>query len=147
MISKKAKYALKALKVLAEQYGKGPVLISYIAEKEKIPKKFLEAILLDLRNNGVLQSQKGKGGGYLLRISPGEVSFSKILRIIDGPIAPALCVSLLFYGKCEDCRDEETCSLRVVLERWRDANLAVLDKTTLNDLLFADNKLNAEILS
>ena len=93
MISKKAKYALKALKVLAEQYGKGPVLISYIAEKEKIPKKFLEAILLDLRNNGVLQSQKGKGGGYLLRVPPGEVNFSKVLRIIDGPIAPALCVS------------------------------------------------------
>ena len=61
---------------MAEQFGKGPVLISYIAEKEKIPKKFLEAILLDLRNNGVLQSQKGKGGGYMLRIPPGEVSFS-----------------------------------------------------------------------
>lgn len=139
MISKKAKYALKALKVLAENFGKGPLLISYIAEKEKIPKKFLEAILLDLRNNGVLQSQKGKGGGYLLRIPPSEVSFSKVLRIIDGPIAPALCVSLFFYGKCEDCKDEETCSLRVVLENWRDANLAVLDHTTLNDLLLVES--------
>jgi Rrf2 family protein len=135
MISKKAKYALKALKVLAEQYGKGPVLISYIAEKEKIPKKFLEAILLDLRNNGVLQSQKGKGGGYMLRVAPAEVSFSKVLRIIDGPIAPALCVSMFFYGKCDDCKSEETCSLRTVLEKWRDANLAVLDGTTLSDLL------------
>ncbi|GAB3178024.1 RrF2 family transcriptional regulator [Telluribacter humicola] len=137
MISKKAKYALKALKVLAEQYGKGPVLISYIAEKEKIPKKFLEAILLDLRNNGILQSQKGKGGGYLLRIPPEEVKFSKVLRIIDGPIAPTLCVSLYFYGKCEDCVDEETCSLRIVMEKWRDANLDVLDQTTLKDLLKA----------
>ncbi|HEV7378380.1 MAG TPA: Rrf2 family transcriptional regulator [Dyadobacter sp.] len=135
MISKKAKYALKALKVLAEQYGKGPVLISHIAEREKIPKKFLEAILLDLRNNGVLQSQKGKGGGYMLRVAPAEVSFSKVLRIIDGPIAPALCVSMFFYGKCDDCKNEETCSLRTVLEKWRDANLAVLDGTTLSDLL------------
>ncbi|GAB2763045.1 Rrf2 family transcriptional regulator [Rhabdobacter roseus] len=137
MISKKAKYALKALKVLAEQYNKGPVLISYIAEKEKIPKKFLEAILLDLRNNGVLQSQKGKGGGYMLRLPPEEVKFSKILRVIDGPIAPTLCVSLYFYGKCEDCVDEETCSLRLVMEKWRDANLAVLDQTTLRDLMQA----------
>ncbi len=135
MISKKAKYALKALKVLAEHYGKGPVLISYIAEREKIPRKFLEAILLDLRNNGVLQSQKGKGGGYLLRVPPGEVKFSKILRIIDGPIAPTLCVSLFFYGKCDDCADEETCSLRTVLTKWRDANLEVLDGTTLTDML------------
>ncbi|MCE7073511.1 MULTISPECIES: Rrf2 family transcriptional regulator [Dyadobacter] len=147
MISKKAKYALKALKVLAEQYGKGPVLISYIAEKEKIPKKFLEAILLDLRNNGVLQSQKGKGGGYLLRIPPGEVNFSKVLRIIDGPIAPALCVSMFFYGRCDDCKDEETCSLRSVLERWRDANLAVLDQTTLNDLLQAENAQPTDVLT
>jgi Rrf2 family protein len=147
MISKKAKYALKALKVLAEQYGKGPVLISYIAEKEKIPKKFLEAILLDLRNNGVLQSQKGKGGGYLLRVPPGEVNFSKVLRIIDGPIAPALCVSMFFYGRCDDCKDEESCSLRSVLEKWRDANLAVLDKTTLNDLLQAEAAERTDILS
>ncbi|WP_247237145.1 Rrf2 family transcriptional regulator [Telluribacter sp. SYSU D00476] len=139
MISKKAKYALKALKVLAEQYGKGPVLISFIAEKEKIPKKFLEAILLDLRNNGILQSQKGKGGGYLLRIPPEEVKFSKVLRIIDGPIAPTLCVSLYFYGKCEDCVDEVSCSLRLVMEKWRDANLAVLDQTTLKDLLTAQH--------
>jgi Rrf2 family protein len=147
MISKKAKYALKALKVLAEQYGKGPVLISYIAEKERIPKKFLEAILLDLRNNGVLQSQKGKGGGYLLRVPPGEVNFSKVLRIIDGPIAPALCVSMFFYGRCDDCKDEESCSLRSVLEKWRDANLAVLDRTTLNDLLEAENADRIDVLS
>lgn len=138
MISKKAKYALKALKVLTEQYGEGPVLISYISEKEKIPKKFLEAILLDLRNNGVLQSQKGKGGGYMLRIPPEEVTFAKVLRIIDGPISPTLCVSLYFYGKCDDCMDEEQCSLRLIMRKWRDANLAVLDETTLTDLLKKD---------
>ena len=136
MISKKAKYALKALKVLAQEYeSKKPLLISYIAEKEKIPKKFLEAILLDLRNQGVLQSQKGKGGGYLLRIPPSQLSFSKVLRVIDGPIAPTLCVSLYFYGKCDDCADETTCTLRWVMEKWRDANLAVLDHTTHDELI------------
>ena len=115
MISKKAKYALKALKVLAQSYEKGPLLISHIAESEKIPKKFLEAILLELRNHGILQSQKGKGGGYYLRVPPSEVTFAKIIRIVDGPIAPALCVSLHFYGKCDDCADEEACQLRTVL--------------------------------
>lgn len=135
MISKKAKYALKALKVLAEAYEKGPLLISHIAEKEKIPKKFLEAILLELRNHGLLQSQKGKGGGYYLRQEPAKVSFAKVIRVIDGPIAPALCVSLHFYGKCDDCADEETCTLRNILADWRDANLVVLENKTLADLL------------
>lgn len=139
MISKKAKYALKALKFLAERYDTGLVLIAEIAEKERIPKKFLETILLDLRNHGVLQSQKGKHGGYMLRIPPEEVSFSKVLRIIDGPIAPTLCVSTFFYGKCDDCKDEISCSLRSALAKWRDANLSVLDNTTLADLLVAGN--------
>jgi Rrf2 family protein len=135
LISKKAKYALKALKVLAQHSQDGPMLISQIASAEAIPKKFLEAILLELRNNGLLQSQKGKGGGYLLRIPPAEITFAKVLRIIDGPIAPALCVSLYFYGKCDDCASEETCKLRNVLTEWRDANLTVLEKKTLADLL------------
>lgn len=135
MISKKAKYALKALKVLTREYGKGPLLISGIAASEQIPKKFLEAILLELRNHGILQSQKGKGGGYYLRMPPEEVSFAKIIRIIDGPISPALCVSLHFYGKCDDCSDEETCSLRNTLAKWRDASLEVLENKTLVDLL------------
>ncbi len=135
MISKKAKYALKALKVLAEAFEKGPMLISQIAEKEKIPKKFLEAILLELRNHGMLQSQKGKGGGYYLRQDPSTISFAKVIRVIDGPIAPALCVSLHFYGKCDDCVDEETCTLRNILTEWRDANLVVLESKTVADML------------
>ena len=136
MISKKAKYALKALKVLAEAYQeKRPILISYIAEKENIPKKFLEAILLELRNQGILQSQKGKGGGYILRLAPADISFAKVLRMIDGPLAPTLCVSLFFYGKCDDCQSEQTCTLRNVMEQWRDANLAVLEQKTLADLV------------
>lgn len=131
MISKKAKYAIKALKVLTEEYGKGPVLISYISAKENIPKKFLEAILLELRNHGILQSQKGKGGGYLLRVDPGRVNLAQVLRVIDGPIAPTPCVSFNFYVKCDDCDDEETCALRPIMERVRDANLNVYTNTTL----------------
>ena len=136
MISKKAKYALKALKVLAERFeSKQPILIADIAEQQSIPKKFLEAILLELRNNGVLHSQKGKGGGYQLRIAPEDVSIAKIVRIIDGPISPMLCVSLYFYGKCDDCADEKTCKIRPIMERVRDANLAVYENTTLKDLM------------
>lgn len=131
MISKKAKYAIKALKVLTEEYGKGPVLISYISAKEKIPKKFLEAILLELRNHGILQSQKGKGGGYLLRIDPGRVNLAQVLRVIDGPIAPTPCVSFNFYVKCDDCNDEVACALKPIMERVRDANLSVYENTTL----------------
>jgi Rrf2 family protein len=131
MISKKAKYAIKALKVLTEEYGKGPVLISYISAKENIPKKFLEAILLELRNHGILQSQKGKGGGYLLRVDPGRVNLAQVLRVIDGPIAPTPCVSFNFYVKCDDCNDEVTCALRPIMERVRDANLGVYENTTL----------------
>lgn len=136
MISKKAKYALKALKVLSERYeSKQPILIADIAEQQSIPKKFLEAILLELRNNGVLHSQKGKGGGYQLRMSPESVTIAKIVRIIDGPIAPMLCVSLNFYGKCDDCVDEKTCCIRPIMEKVRDANLAVYEHTTLRDLM------------
>jgi Rrf2 family protein len=136
MISKKAKYALKALKILSERYEtKLPVLIADIAETENIPKKFLEAILLELRNNGILHSQKGKGGGYSLRQAPEEVNLAKIIRIIDGPIAPMLCVSLHFYGKCDDCADEKTCRIRPIMERIRDANLSVYEHTTLRDLM------------
>ena len=131
MISKKAKYAIKALKVLTEEFGKGPVLISYISARENIPKKFLEAILLELRNHGILQSQKGKGGGYLLRIDPARVNLAQVLRVIDGPIAPTPCVSLNFYVKCDDCQDEATCALKPIMERVRDANLGVYENTTL----------------
>ncbi|GAB4043533.1 RrF2 family transcriptional regulator [Spirosoma jeollabukense] len=135
MISKKAKYAIKALKVLTEEYGKGPVLISFISAKENIPKKFLEAILLELRNHGILQSQKGKGGGYLLRVDPGRVNLAQVVRIIDGPIAPTACVSLNFYVRCDDCADEETCTIRPIMLQVRDANLSVYENTTLPMLI------------
>lgn len=134
MISKRAKYAMKALKRLAEQYGKGPVLISWLSEQERIPQRFLEAILLDLRNHGLLQSQKGKGGGYLLRVEPERINLAQVLRIIDGPIAPTPCVSKNFYVRCDDCTDEQTCTIRSIMLRVRDANLAVYENVSLREL-------------
>ena len=143
MISKKAKYAIKALKALTEAYGSGPVLIAQIAQQESIPQKFLESILLDLRNHGVLKSQKGKGGGYLLRVEPERVNLAQVIRIIDGPIAPTPCVSLNFYVRCDDCADEETCSIRPIMLRVRDANLAVYERTTLR--MIVDNAKPATV--
>ena len=138
MISKRAKYALKALKRLAEQYGRGTVMISWLSAEERIPKRFLEAILLDLRNHGLLQSQKGKGGGYALRVEPERVTLAQVIRIIDGPIAPTPCVSKNFYVRCDDCDDQDTCLIRPIMIRVRDANLSVYEQVSLREL--ADGK-------
>lgn len=134
MISKKTQYGLKALGYLAAQYGNGPVLIADIATKKKIPIKFLESILLLLKQNQVLESKKGKGGGYYLAQSPKKTTLAAAIRIIGGPIAMLPCVSLNFYEKCSDC-DEINCGLRRVMAITRDATLRVLEKKTLQDLI------------
>jgi Rrf2 family protein len=138
MLSKRAKYALKALKRLANEYGRGPLQISRLADQEHIPKRFLEAILLDLRNHGLLQSQKGTGGGYLLRVDPQQINLAQVLRIIDGPLAPTPCTSKNFYVRCDDCQDEETCPIRPIMEQVRDANLAVYEHISLLNLAQGD---------
>jgi Rrf2 family protein len=135
VLSQKSKYALKAMMVLAKEYGRGPVLISSIAEREGMPRKFLELILLELRNRGVLQSKKGKGGGYFLGKPPEQVSLGEILRDIDGPLAPVSCVSHTAYMRCQDCPDEETCGVRMAMKEVRDATAKILDSTTLADVL------------
>jgi len=135
MISKKTKYGLKALFYLAKHYGCGPVLIMDLAETEHIPKKFLELILLNLKNKGLLQSKKGKGGGYILGKPPDKITMGEVIRILDGPLAPVSCVSQTAYRKCEECRDEKTCGIRLVMQEVRDAMANILDKTSLADLL------------
>jgi Rrf2 family protein len=135
MISHKSKYALKAALVLAQEYGRGPVLISEIANREGIPRKFLELILLELRNRGILQSKKGKGGGYFLGRTPDEITLGEILRDIEGPLAPIPCVSHTAYMRCQECRDERTCGIRMVMKDVRDATARILDSTTLADVL------------
>jgi Rrf2 family protein len=135
MLSKKSKYALKALTILAKEYGQGPVLISDIAQREDISRKFLEIILLELKNAGILQSRKGKGGGYSLGRHPRQISLGHVIRVLDGPLAPLPCVSRTAYVRCRECRDERTCGIRMVMKQVRDATAQILDSTTLADML------------
>lgn len=136
MLSKKTQYAFRALVHLAENYGKEPVRISTISIQQKIPLKFLEHILNDLKKANMLESKKGKGGGYTLKVSPKELNLATVIRIINGPIALLPCVSLNFYEKCTDC-DELTCGMRKMMLIARDATLKVLEKKTLDDMINA----------
>ncbi|GGD68700.1 Rrf2 family transcriptional regulator [Emticicia aquatilis] len=136
MITKKAKYALKALSVLAKNYeAKSSLTLGDIAAEDNLPKKFLETILHDLRRAGILSSTQGKNGGYFLNTHPSQIVIAKLIRLIDGPIAPTLCVSLHFYGKCDDCVSEEKCKIRPLMMQVRDANLSVYENMTLADIL------------
>ncbi len=134
MLSKKTQYGLKALGYLAARYKEGPVLIAKIAKAKKIPLKFLEAILLDLKKQGILASKKGRGGGYVLAKLPNQTSVADAIRIIDGPIAMLPCVSLHFYERCKDC-NENFCGLNKIMIQTRDATLKVLEKKTLQHLI------------
>ncbi|MBC7626215.1 Rrf2 family transcriptional regulator [Ferruginibacter sp.] len=134
MLSKKTQYALKALGYLAGKYGEGPVLISDISKKKKIPIKFLETILLELKQAGVLESKKGKGGGYYLIQSPKKTTLAQAIRLVGGPIALLPCVSINFYEKCKDC-DETICGLNKAMRITRDATLKILEKKTLSELI------------
>jgi len=134
MLSKKTQYAFQALMFLAERKEQGPVLIAEISRKKKIPLKFLENILLELKKAGVLDSKKGKGGGYFFATEPEKIALAKVLRLIDGPIALLPCVSLHFYEKCKNC-DEKNCGLSNVMIQVRDASLAILENKTVADLI------------
>jgi len=134
VLSRKSKYGLKALLVLAQETGRGPVLISELAGRDAIPKKFLEAILLELKRHGIVESRKGKGGGYFLRRKPAEITFGEVIRVLDGPLAAVPCVSKLAYMKCVECVDEQTCGVRLAMKEVRDATANILDNTTLADV-------------
>ena len=133
MLSQKAKYALQALSYLTAHYEKGPVLISDIAAIKKIPIKFLENILLELKHADILESFRGRSGGYSLKVHPRTVKLSTVIRIVNGPIALLSCVSLNFYKPCENCT-EITCKINPVMAEARDAVLRILDKRTLLDI-------------
>jgi Rrf2 family protein len=135
LLSKKAKYALKGMLILSQHYGEGPILISDIAQGEHMPRKFLELILLELKNHGLLQSKKGKGGGYFLAKPPNVINIGQIVRIVDGPIAPLPCVSRTAYMRCDECADERTCPIRLVMKDVRDATAKILDSATLADMI------------
>jgi Rrf2 family protein len=134
VLTKKAKYGLKALVHLAEVEPGRPELVNDIAEAEQIPKKFLDAILADLRNAGFVHSKKGKGGGYALARPPKEISIGAVVRALDGPLAPIQCASRTVYRRCEDCTDERHCAVRLVMLQVREAIAGVLDNTTLEEM-------------
>jgi Rrf2 family protein len=134
MLSKKTYYAFQALMYLADKSKEDqPVLIAEISKKKRIPLKFLENILLELKKAGVLESKKGKGGGYYFARNPKDVTLATIMRLLDGPIALLPCVSLYFYEKCKNC-DEKHCGLHEAMITVRDANLKILEKKTIADL-------------
>lgn len=139
-LSKRTKYALKALGLLAREHGKGPLQIADVARRERIPKKFLEAILLLLRNRGILESRKGKGGGYLLHRAPADITLGSILRIFEGSIAPLPCVDGPPVKPCDECADPELCAIRLVTRDAYAAAARELDLTTLADMIDRENK-------
>lgn len=142
MLSKKSKYAIKALVALAKHDPKAPYMrIAEISEKENIPKKFLESILLSLRNNRVLGSKLGVNGGYYLLKKPEDIKLTDIIRLTDGPIALIPCASMNFYQKCDDCEDEVTCGLRKVMSDVRIASLEVLSNNSIADIIEKEKHL------
>jgi Rrf2 family protein len=143
-LSQKTKYALRALQVLSASYGDGPVLISDLAGQEELPRKFLELILLQLKNNGILESKRGKGGGYRLRRDPKTVTLGQVIRIFEGPLAPIPCVSETAFRKCDECEDVATCGTRLVMREVRDATARILDHTSLADLARKVEEVAAE---
>ena len=133
MLSKKTQYALQALSYMVGKGTDAPILIAEIAEEKKIPLKFLETILLELKKAGFLESKKGKHGGYFFAQAPEKIKLTSIFRIIEGPIALLPCVSLNFYEKCADC-NEKKCGINKVMAAVRDNTLAILDNQTVADL-------------
>lgn len=133
MLSMKTQYAFKALMYMAQQDKQRPILIAEISDQKTIPLKFLENILLQLKKAGILDSKKGKGGGYLFAKNPAEIKLATVMRLMDGPISLLPCVSLHFYTKCKNC-DENYCGLNRVMIQVRDASLAILENKTVADI-------------
>jgi Rrf2 family protein len=142
VISQKAKYALRALVALAR--AGDSMMIGEIAAKERIPRKFLEQILLELKRHGIVMSKRGKFGGYQLLMPASQITFGQVLRILDGPIAPLPCLSRIAYRRCADCRTEENCEIRRVFARVAVSAREVLDRTTIADSLAAPERAMTE---
>ena len=139
MLSQKARYALRALFALGAHKSDEPMMIADIAVRAKVPRKFLEQILLEMKKSGIVHSQRGKFGGYTLGRAPERIVFAEVLRAIDGPLALSPCASVTAYRKCDDCEDETTCAIRKVLLAVRAATVDILEHHTLAKAL-ADQK-------
>jgi Rrf2 family protein len=133
-LTKRGEYGLKALIDLAAQDDpQAATQIKDIAQRQQIPVKFLEQILLTLKNAGLLRSRAGVGGGYYLARPPAEITLGQVVRVLDGPLAPIPCVSQMAYERCV-CEDETTCGLRLAMLDVRNAIADILDQTTLADV-------------
>ncbi len=147
MLSAKTQYAIHALTFLGEHYQEGFIPINQIAEIRKIPAKFLEAILLELRKAGILGSKAGKNGGYYLLRHPREIPLVQIMRLMDGPIALLPCVSKMFYEPCRLCPyPESSCSIRKIFLEVRDATLEVIEGKSLQDLMQLGNSYESDFV-
>jgi Rrf2 family transcriptional regulator, cysteine metabolism repressor len=133
MLSSRARYATRALLDLSIRFEQGPTQIQDIADRQNIPFKYLQQILMSLKVAGFVQSRKGPGGGYLLASSPQEITLAAVLRAMDGPLAPISCVSVMNFSEC-GCPRPETCSLRGAFRDVREAMIDVLEQTTFADL-------------
>jgi Rrf2 family protein len=134
-LSKKTKYGLHALYSLSRKYGQGPVLIASMAQEENIPVKFLEQILLQMKEAGLVESKRGKRGGYQLSLAPTEITVGRVVRVIEGPLALLPCASESAFRRCDECPDAAECGTRWVMRQVRDATAAILDGTTLADVV------------
>lgn len=134
MLTNKGKYGLKAMVHLAGMPPGQPALVAVIAQTNVIPKKFLDAILGELRTAGFVHSKKGRGGGYVLARPATEIMVGSIIRALDGPLAPIGCASVTFYRRCEDCPSDRRCSVRLVMSEVREAIAAVLDSRSLAEM-------------
>ena len=135
MLSKKTRYAMVSLARLAREYGNGPIPISKIAEEEKIPQRFLEGILLELKCIGILDSTRGKSGGYYMLKHPTEVPIAEIITIFEGSLGMLACVCNNKYKPCEFCKDESSCKIRQTFQDVFESSSAILKNTTLQDLV------------
>jgi Rrf2 family protein len=135
MLTAKGKYSLKALAHLADLEPGQTTPAMNIAEAHNIPKKFLDAILAELRNAGIVYSRKGPGGGYMLARAPSDIKIGQVIRTIDGPLAPIACASRTAYQPCRDCDDVRACTVRLTMTKVRDAMSDVLDRVTLADMV------------
>ncbi len=138
MLTQKTRYAILAMKRLAEEYKKGTLMIGEIARSENIPKRFLESILLELKNNGYLSSKLGKNGGYYMIKNPEQINLAEIVRLFEGGLALVPCVSEKYYERCEHCKDEETCKIRKTFLDVRNYTYNKLAETSFASLVGAN---------
>jgi Rrf2 family protein len=134
MITRRSKYAIRAMLVLVRRSQKGALSTEAIAQSEGLPRKFLEAIMLDLKEAGLVQAIRGKGGGYTLSRAPGKITVGQIIRAAQGSVAPTPCVSATAYAACDDCPDERACAVRPLMRQVREAISKVIDLKSIDAL-------------